>query len=227
MAIGPLLDDIPLLLGAFAPANDVNLTRFILLLRLSGNPWRFNFCPVDPFCAKDILGEALGVAPLGHGLQRRNRQVEIATRSVPLRQTEDCMGAIAEAMVAYVQPLLDETDGSLEQMNRALGIAQLCWNLALFPEERKHMLADMRLTLQMDDEEFESLQRNVILPMIRRHIEMFPRMHRSASWKNSSDEASAPMRPPEKLPAKKYAGTERNAPCPCNSGKKYKKCCGR
>ncbi len=137
------------------------------------------------------------------------------------------MGAIAEAMVAYAQPLLDETDGSLEQMNRAFAIAQLCWNLALFPEERKHMLADMQPTLQMDDEEFESFQRSVILPMIRRHSEMFPHMHRSASWKDSSDEAPAPIRPPEKLLAKKYAGTERNAPCPCNSGKKYKKCCGR
>jgi hypothetical protein len=137
------------------------------------------------------------------------------------------MGAIAEAMVAYAQPLLDETDGSLEQMNRAFAIAQICWNLALFPGERKHMLADMRPTLHMGDEEFASFQRSVILPMIRRHIEMFPQMHRSASCKNSSDEASALMRPPEKLPAKKYAGTERNAPCPCNSGKKYKKCCGR
>ena len=24
----------------------------------------------------------------------------------------------------------------------------------------------------------------------------------------------------------KYQGTPRNAPCPCGSGKKYKKCCG-
>ncbi|WP_342780377.1 SEC-C metal-binding domain-containing protein [Desulfoglaeba alkanexedens] len=25
----------------------------------------------------------------------------------------------------------------------------------------------------------------------------------------------------------KYPRTGRNAPCPCNSGKKYKRCCGR
>jgi|WetSurMetagenome_2_1015567.scaffolds.fasta_scaffold230980_2 hypothetical protein len=137
------------------------------------------------------------------------------------------MGAIAEAMVAYAQPLLDETDGSLEQMNRAFAIAQLCWNLALSPDGRDQMVVDMRPALKMDDDEFESFQQNVILPMIRRRIEMFPQMHRSASWENSSHEAPAPMRPPETLFAKKYAGTERNAPCPCNSGKKYKKCCGR
>jgi len=27
-------------------------------------------------------------------------------------------------------------------------------------------------------------------------------------------------------PKVKYPGTPRNAPCPCGSGKKYKKCCG-
>jgi uncharacterized protein YecA (UPF0149 family) len=137
------------------------------------------------------------------------------------------MGAIAEAMAAYAQPLIDETDGSLKQLNHALAIAQVCWNLALFPEEREHMLVEMRSSLKMDDDEFESFQRNVIFPMIRRHIEMFPQMHRSASSENSGDKVPAPMCTPEALPAKKYAGTERNAPCPCNSGKKYKKCCGR
>lgn len=34
-------------------------------------------------------------------------------------------------MVTYAQPLLDETDGSQEQMQNALSIAQMCWNLAL------------------------------------------------------------------------------------------------
>jgi len=42
------------------------------------------------------------------------------------------MGAIAEAMVAYAQPLLDQTDGSTDQMNKAFALGQLCWNLALF-----------------------------------------------------------------------------------------------
>lgn len=29
------------------------------------------------------------------------------------------MGAIADGFVAYVQPLLDQTDGSMEQLNQA------------------------------------------------------------------------------------------------------------
>ena len=40
------------------------------------------------------------------------------------------MGAIAEGFVAYAQPLLDQTDGSEEQLNKAFAISQLCFNLA-------------------------------------------------------------------------------------------------
>ena len=38
------------------------------------------------------------------------------------------MGAIAEAFVAYAQPLLDETDGSEEQLNKAFAMSQFCFN---------------------------------------------------------------------------------------------------
>jgi hypothetical protein len=34
------------------------------------------------------------------------------------------MGAFAEAIVSYAQPLFDETDGSETQMQRAMSIAQ-------------------------------------------------------------------------------------------------------
>ena len=47
------------------------------------------------------------------------------------------MGAIAEAFVAYAQPLIDQTDGSLEQMNKAFAISQLCYNLALLPDDER------------------------------------------------------------------------------------------
>src|SRR5437762_2158335 len=89
------------------------------------------------------------------------------------------MGAIAEALVAYAQPLLDQTDGSVEQMDKAFSMSTLCYNLALLPEEsRETALSEMRPTLKMDDEEFEEFRRSIIDPMIRRHQEMFPLMHR-------------------------------------------------
>ena len=84
------------------------------------------------------------------------------------------MGGIAEAMAAYAQPLLDQTDGSTQQMNSAFALGQLCWNLALLPEQgRDDALAKMRSTLKMDDHQFETFRRSVVVPIIQRHQEMF------------------------------------------------------
>ena len=138
------------------------------------------------------------------------------------------MGAIAESMAAYSQPLLDETDGSAAQMNSAFALAQICWNLALLPEEeRDDNLAKMRPALKMDDDEFEEFRRTVVLPMIRRHHEMFPRMPRLGSMEHSRRTAVPQTRSKTTSRTEKYPGTGRNAPCPCNSGKKYKRCCGQ
>ena len=140
------------------------------------------------------------------------------------------MGAMAEAMTAYAQPLFDETDGSIEQMNHALELGQLCWNLALMPEEaRNEALREMGPSLEMEADEFEAFRRTVVVPMIRRHEEMFPRMHGlgSTGGFNSNVRAATPSSAMPPVSGEKYPGTGRNAPCPCNSGKKYKKCCGR
>ena len=69
------------------------------------------------------------------------------------------MGAIAEAIMAYAQPLLDQTDGSEEQLNKAFTISQLCYNLALLPDDQRDtMLYEMRQTLGMEDAEFAELR---------------------------------------------------------------------
>lgn len=138
------------------------------------------------------------------------------------------MGVIAESFVAYAQPLLDATDGSIDHMNKAFSLAQLCWNLALLPaKEREESLAEMRPNLDMDEAEFDDFRCSVILPMIRRHYEMFPNMSRQGAARDPKATAAS-MPPTTASPrAQKYPGTGRNAPCPCNSGKKYKRCCGR
>ena len=131
------------------------------------------------------------------------------------------MGAIADAIVAYAQPLLEQTDGSIDQMNLALAVAQMCWNLALVPEDdRDAALNEMQPTLKMTDEKFAEFRQHTAIPMIQRHREMFPRMHvRSKQTSNTVSVVSAQ--------AKDYPGTGRNASCPCGSGRKYKLCCGR
>ena len=129
------------------------------------------------------------------------------------------MGILANSMMEYAQPLMDDTDGSEEQLNKALSIAQVCWNLAIMSkEEREESFSSMRSDMKMNSDEFLDFKENVIEPMILRHQKMFPRMRKQAS------KVSEPRRPPRET---KYSGTGRNAPCPCHSGKKYKKCCGK
>jgi SEC-C motif len=138
------------------------------------------------------------------------------------------MGAIADAMVAYVQHLLDKSDGSPDQVQKAFALGQLCWNLALLPPfERDIALEDMRTPLNMDDEAFEEFRRDIVGPMIQRHAEMFPQMHRRASSRIAAAPSILPTRstPPPLTRERPRAG--RNSPCPCNSGRKYKHCCGR
>ena len=151
------------------------------------------------------------------------------------------MGAIAEAIVAYAQPLIDVSDGSMEQVQKAMSLGQLCWNLAIVPDEiREATIRDMQSSLQMDDAEFAELRLSIIAPMIQRHHEMFPHMGMSgarggpsiserpapstlgmsgARGRPSVSERPAPPRPP---PA-----TGPYEPCPCGSGRKYKFCCKR
>lgn len=137
------------------------------------------------------------------------------------------MGALADAFVAYAQPLLDQTDGSMEQLNKAFAISQLCYNLALLPDdERDTTLGEMQRSLQMDAEEFDEFRRSVIIPMLERHEEMFPRMHRRDFTAPAQNVPSLSVQTRKAAPGEKFPGTDRYAPCPCNSGEKYKFCCG-
>jgi uncharacterized protein YecA (UPF0149 family) len=138
------------------------------------------------------------------------------------------MGAIAEGFVAYAQALLDQTDGSEEQVSNAFGISQICFNLALLPEDsREKALSEMRSTLKMDDDEFDEFRRSVVAPMIQRHQEMFPLMHRRRATELSHSGPSPRAHARMAAAAETHAVTDRYAPCPCNSGEKYKFCCGK
>ncbi len=120
------------------------------------------------------------------------------------------MGAIAEAIVAYGKPLIDQTDGSAEQLEQALSLTQLCFNLALTPDDmRDAMLDEMRPALNMDDELFDEFRRGIVLPMIRRHEEMFPMMHRRVSTGPAPSIRTVQTPTKNASSAGKYAGTDR------------------
>jgi uncharacterized protein YecA (UPF0149 family) len=137
------------------------------------------------------------------------------------------MGALADAFVAYAQPLLDQTDGSEEQLSKAFTLSQFCYNLALSPADRRDTILDeMRQTLGMEDAEFAEFRQSIIIPMVRRHEEMFPGLHRQ-SFSDLAPSSSSPRAHTRKAaPGERYPGTDRYAPCPCGSGEKYKFCCG-
>jgi len=131
-------------------------------------------------------------------------------------------------MAAYAQPLIEASDGTVEAVNTAMHIAMLCWNLAILPhEEMDKMLGGMQQELQMGDQEFAHFRRDIIEPMIQRHHKMFPGLHRQAVERDEDAEPLAHMRLDRPARREAYPGTGRNAPCPCGSGKKYKRCCGQ
>ena len=137
------------------------------------------------------------------------------------------MGAIADGFVAFAQPLIDQTDGSSEQLEKAFAISQFCFNLAMIPDElRDKSLGELRSSLGMDEEEFDDFRRSIVDPMVRRHQEMFPRMDRRVSTEPWRSGPSLQADPRNAAPADKYPVSDRYAPSPCNSGEKYKFCCG-
>ena len=88
------------------------------------------------------------------------------------------MGASAEGIVAYAQPLIDQTDGSLQQLEKAMALSQYCFNLSLLPEDQlDQAFAETQRSLKMDDDEFKEFRRDIVIPMIERHKQMFPSMH--------------------------------------------------
>ena len=138
------------------------------------------------------------------------------------------MGVIADGLVAYARPLIDQTDGSIEQMNKAFAMATLCYNLALAPEDgRAKSIKELQQKFAMNDEELEDFRQSIVVPMIRRHEEMFPIMHQRVS-RDASKSVRLPHVPERPvLTAKERKLIEPYSPCPCNSGKKFRFCCGQ
>ena len=128
------------------------------------------------------------------------------------------MDVIADCIVAYAQPLI-KRNSSLEQIQHAMMIAQFCWNLSVMPEEKREArLTDIQKTLEFSDTDFNEFRKDVIDPMVQRHKEMFPKI------RTGMFDEFIPSAPYIKDLSPK---TGRNSPCRCNSGKKFKQCCGK
>jgi uncharacterized protein YecA (UPF0149 family) len=135
------------------------------------------------------------------------------------------LGVITDSILEYGKPLLEATDGSPEQMQMALNMTQLCWNMALEPEAERGALLDEVLADLDTPEDWKIQVKQMIGPMIERHKQMFPRMHQGRGIQELLDpQVRVIPRAPAARPGK-YPGASRNKPCPCGSGLKYKRCC--
>ena len=138
------------------------------------------------------------------------------------------MGAIADAFVAYAQPLIDSTDGSFEQVDKALKMSQFFYMCAQMPQdELEEYLSKMKQEMELGDEEFAQFRSSMIDPMIDRYDEVFSPISEVSLSRFQSSDSPAPMRPRMVTIEEKRSSTDRYGPCPCDSGRKYKFCCGK
>jgi SEC-C motif len=83
----------------------------------------------------------------------------------------------AQEFLDFAQPLLDSTDGSKAETQRALTLAQFLWNVAVTreTEKREAMLEELLrdITPDTEREEFAAIVR----AMLQRHRELFPELH--------------------------------------------------
>ena len=85
----------------------------------------------------------------------------------------------AQQMVEFVRPLVDESDGSEEQLSNALNMGVLCWNIAVLPRtSRDRALRDAIDEFGATEKEREAF-REVAELLIARHEQLFPELHES------------------------------------------------
>ncbi|MBM4005736.1 MAG: hypothetical protein FJ295_21025 [Planctomycetes bacterium] len=159
------------------------------------------------------------------------------------------MGSMTNAIVEYARPLLETTDGDERKMNRAMGLAVACWNLALIPSsERDNQLAKTFTPLAEQGIDVEEFTKDVLQPMIERHKGMFPDLHEQGSTgkpgrlgiMSEMRETVGPtpvMRAPDdnflegdlerSTDSRPVRRIGRNERCYCGSGLKFKNCCAR
>jgi hypothetical protein len=116
--------------------------------------------------------------PCGSGKKYKRCCIDAKDRSPagPSVITRDGDRGPAQQMVDYAQPLLDSTDGSLEETQRVLDLAMIFWNAALMDADaRDATLGELADKYEGDlRDEFWNMARM----MIERHRAMFPEMRR-------------------------------------------------
>jgi hypothetical protein len=127
------------------------------------------------------------------------------------------MGAIDDAVPDFAQSLLDATGGSVQGANRALSLSEALANVALLPkEERDDLIRKMQPIVESRGMDFEEFRTSLLDPVLQKYDEVWAKLQPNVSSLGPSTHGAR---------VEKYPGTDPYAPCPCNSGRKYKFCC--
>ncbi|HYQ29877.1 MAG TPA: SEC-C domain-containing protein [Polyangiaceae bacterium] len=82
-------------------------------------------------------------------------------------------GGWAQQMIEFVQPLLDKSDGSKEQVEKAVSFGMLCWNIAIMPRAERAVAIDAaEREIAKTDEDREAF-RDLVELMLARYEELF------------------------------------------------------
>ena len=83
----------------------------------------------------------------------------------------------AQQMADFARPLLDAAGDGHSDLNKALSLGMIFWNLAVCRDQaREQLLVEVTSSMKTDDDRAEF--RLLAATMIERHEQMFPDMHR-------------------------------------------------
>jgi SEC-C motif len=82
-------------------------------------------------------------------------------------------GGLAQQMIEFARPLLDRSDGSKEQVDKALSFGMLCWNIAIMPRAERGVAIDAaERAIAKTDEDREAF-RDLVEVMLARYEQLF------------------------------------------------------
>jgi SEC-C motif len=135
----------------------------------------------DTAARKPAPEQALSVAStIGHVRDRLPVIGVASDDELELAERDFADRGPARQMMDFAQPLIDQSDGSIDALNKALSIAMIFWNLAIMPEqEREQALVEIMAEMSVSESEgVQSAFQALAETMIERHRQMFPELHR-------------------------------------------------
>ena len=139
---------------------------------------------------------------------------------------------LSEIILEMIEPYKDMDKENLEKI---ILFAICAWNMTIVPEKEGEKLFNTILEYFKNDEEGEKTFTALIGSFIKYKLDNYPNDIRfivNKTFDISDGEprlviASTPIGTTGEAPKIANNKIGRNDPCPCGSGKKYKKCCGK